>query len=151
MVSIVLLKYNGIDAEKETELRKHLTKSNVDYKEYKNNSNSVKKQVIDFYFWLVKDFLHAVDRNTMMFGLEARTPFLDDEVYEVARKLPMYAKIDKVMMDKIASTATISPHSSISMPKTKSVSAAGTHHPGWPGISPAYRLSGYSGDLFLPG
>ena len=65
------------------------------YKEYKNNSNSVKKQVIDFYFWLVKDFLHAVDRNTMMFGLEARTPFLDDEVYEVARKLHVSTKVNK--------------------------------------------------------
>ena len=37
-VSIVLLKYNGIDAEKETELRKHLTKNNVDYKVYKNTT-----------------------------------------------------------------------------------------------------------------
>lgn len=64
------------------------------YEEYKNQSNLVKRQVIDFYFWLVKDFLHAVDRNTMMFGLEARTPFLDKEVYEVARRLPIYAKIN---------------------------------------------------------
>ena len=30
----------------------------------------------------------------MMFGLEARTPFLDKEVYEVARGLPDEAKID---------------------------------------------------------
>ena len=29
----------------------------------------------------------------MMFGLEARTPFLDKEVFEVARKLPSSAKI----------------------------------------------------------
>lgn len=65
------------------------------YQEYKENSNLVKRQVIDYYFWLVKDFLHAVDRNTMMFGLEARTPFLDKEVYEVARKLPVSAKINK--------------------------------------------------------
>ena len=65
------------------------------YKDYKDNSNMVKRQAIDFYFWLVRDFLHAVDRNTMMFGLEARTPFLDKEVYEVARKLPVYAKINK--------------------------------------------------------
>ena len=65
------------------------------YEEYKNNSNMVQRQVIDFYFWLVRDFLHAVDRNTMMFGLEARTPFLDKEVYEVARKLPTSAKINK--------------------------------------------------------
>ncbi len=57
------------------------------YKEYEGQSN--------FHFWLVHDFLHAVDRNTMMFGLEARTPFLDKEVYEVARKLPDYAKVDK--------------------------------------------------------
>ncbi|MDE5888640.1 MAG: asparagine synthase (glutamine-hydrolyzing) [Bacilli bacterium] len=65
------------------------------YEEYKDNSNTVKRQAIDFYFWLVRDFLHAVDRNTMMFGLEARTPFLDKEVYEVARKLPTNAKINK--------------------------------------------------------
>ena len=30
-----------------------------------------------------------------MFGLEARTPFLDDKVYEVARKLPVSAKVNK--------------------------------------------------------
>jgi asparagine synthase (glutamine-hydrolysing) len=65
------------------------------YKEYEGCSNLVKRQAIDFNFWLVKDFLHAVDRNTMMFGLEARTPFLDKEVYEVARKLPKEAKINK--------------------------------------------------------
>lgn len=65
------------------------------YDTYKNNSNIVKRQAIDFYFWLVRDFLHAVDRNTMMFGLEARTPFLDKKVFEVASKLPTYAKINK--------------------------------------------------------
>jgi asparagine synthase (glutamine-hydrolysing) len=65
------------------------------YKDYQGNDNLEKRQAIDFYFWLVKDFLHAVDRNTMMFGLEARTPFLDKEVYEVARHLPTYAKINE--------------------------------------------------------
>ena len=65
------------------------------YETYKNQSNTVQRQAIDFYFWLVRDFLHAVDRNTMMFGLEARTPFLDQKVYEVARKLPVSAKINK--------------------------------------------------------
>lgn len=65
------------------------------YEEYKNSSSIVQRQVIDYYFWLVNDFLHAVDRNTMMFGLEARTPFLDKAVYEVARKLPTSAKITK--------------------------------------------------------
>lgn len=65
------------------------------YAEYKDNTNTEKRQMIDFYFWLVKDFLHAVDRNTMMFGLEARTPFLDKAVYEIARQLPIEAKIKK--------------------------------------------------------
>ena len=64
------------------------------YEEYADQPNLVKRQIIDYYFWLVRDFLHAVDRNTMMFGLEARTPFLDKKVYEVARKLPDWAKID---------------------------------------------------------
>ena len=65
------------------------------YATYKDNSNIVKRQAIDFYFWLVRDFLHAVDRNTMMFGLEARTPFLDKEVFKVASTLPTNAKINK--------------------------------------------------------
>ena len=64
------------------------------YQENKNKDNLVKRQTIDFYYWLVKDFLHAVDRNTMMFSLEARTPFLDDKVYEVAKNLPTSAKIN---------------------------------------------------------
>lgn len=66
------------------------------YETYKENSTLVQRQAIDFYFWLVRDFLHAVDRNAMMFGLEARTPFLDQKVYEVARQLPVSAKINKM-------------------------------------------------------
>jgi asparagine synthase (glutamine-hydrolysing) len=66
------------------------------YSDYKNKDNTCKRQVIDYYYWLVQDFLHAVDRNTMMFSLEARTPFLDDKVYEVARHLPFNAKINNI-------------------------------------------------------
>lgn len=65
------------------------------YKEYEKNSRVVQRQVIDYYFWLVRDFLHLVDRNTMMFGLEARTPFLDNEVFKVASKLDTPNKINK--------------------------------------------------------
>ncbi len=53
----------------------------------------VQRQVIDFYFWLVNDFLFAVDRNSMMFGLEARTPYLDDAVFAVARTLSTKNKL----------------------------------------------------------
>ena len=65
------------------------------FEKYKNESTFIQRQVIDYYFWLVNDFLHAVDRNTMMFGLEARTPFLDKEVYDVARTLTNSAKLTK--------------------------------------------------------
>src|SRR5574344_1315880 len=65
------------------------------YDDYQDNGDLEKRQAIDYYFWLVNDFLHAVDRNTMMFGLEARTPFLDKEVYNVAKHLPKYAKVNK--------------------------------------------------------
>ena len=64
------------------------------YDEYKNEPDIIKRQVIDFYFCLVNDFLAGVDRNTMIFSLEARTPFLDKEVYEVARKLPKHLKVN---------------------------------------------------------
>ena len=65
------------------------------YEEYKDNSTMVQRQVIDYYFWLVRDFLHAVDRCGSKFGIECRTPFLDEKVYEVARQLPVSAKINK--------------------------------------------------------
>lgn len=65
------------------------------YQEYQKSSSLVKRQAIDYYFWLVNDFLHAVDRNTMCFGLEARTPFLFKDVYDVARTLPKHLKINK--------------------------------------------------------
>lgn len=51
--------------------------------------------MIDFNLILAKDFLPAIDRNCMMFGLEARTPFLDQEVFKVASTLLDEDKINK--------------------------------------------------------
>ena len=65
------------------------------YEEYKNCSDTVKRQVIDFNFWLVNDYLYAVDRNTMIFSLEARTPFLDKEVFKVASTMNLEQKVNK--------------------------------------------------------
>ena len=65
------------------------------YEEYKDSSDTVKRQVIDFYFWLINDYLTAVDRNTMIFSLEARTPFLDKEVFKVASTMDLDAKVNK--------------------------------------------------------
>lgn len=63
------------------------------FTKYRNNSTLVKKQMIDFNLWLPNDFLHAIDRCTMMFGIEARTPFLDKKVLNVASKLSLEDKI----------------------------------------------------------
>ncbi len=76
------------------------------YEEYKNHSTMVQRQVIDYYFWLVRDFLHAIDRCGSMFGIECRTPFLDEKMYEIAATLPVNAKINatttKVALRKAA-------------------------------------------------
>ena len=64
------------------------------YEAHKKDSTMVQRQVIDFYFWLVNDFLFAVDRNTMMFSLEARTPYLDNAVFDVARRLTTDKKVN---------------------------------------------------------
>ena len=89
------------------------------YEEYKDESDTVKRQVIDFYFWLVNDFLTAVDRNTMIFSLEARTPFLDKEVFKVASSIPFNMKVNKettkVALRKAAKD--VIPNSSYKKPK----------------------------------
>lgn len=89
------------------------------YDEYKDSSNTVKRQVIDFYFWLINDYLTAVDRNSMIFSLEARTPFLDLKVYEVARTMALEEKVNKettkVALRKAAKS--VIPNSSHKKPK----------------------------------
>lgn len=65
------------------------------YEDYKNSSNLSKRQTLDFYYWLIPDFLQAADRTTMMYGIEGRTPFLDLEVYNVAKTIPFNAKLNK--------------------------------------------------------
>lgn len=65
------------------------------YKEYASNTNLQKRQIIDFNLILAKDFLPAIDRNCMLFGLEARTPFLDTKVMHIASQLKDEDKITK--------------------------------------------------------
>ena len=65
------------------------------YEAHAADSTMVQRQVIDYYFWLVNDFLFAVDRNTMMFSLEARTPYLDDAVFAAARRLSTENKVNE--------------------------------------------------------
>lgn len=63
------------------------------YRKAANLSNMNKMQYIDLTWWLPGDILQKADRMSMAHSLELRVPFLDKEVFKVARKLPLKAKI----------------------------------------------------------
>ncbi len=65
------------------------------YARYKDCSSLEKRQMIDLTFSLAKDYLPTVDRTCMLFGIEARTPFLDSEIFKVASSLTKKEKINK--------------------------------------------------------
>ncbi|MEG0217251.1 MAG: asparagine synthase (glutamine-hydrolyzing) [Raoultibacter sp.] len=50
-------------------------------------------QYIDMNFWLVGDILLKTDKMSMAHSLESRVPFLDKEVWNVARTLPTARKV----------------------------------------------------------
>ncbi|RKQ33462.1 asparagine synthase (glutamine-hydrolyzing) [Oceanobacillus halophilus] len=53
----------------------------------------LKMQYIDMHTWLTGDILLKADKMTMANSLEVRVPFLDREVFEVARSIPVDNKI----------------------------------------------------------
>ena len=50
-------------------------------------------QYIDMEFWLIGDILLKTDKMSMAHSLESRVPFLDLEVWKVARTLPTKVKV----------------------------------------------------------
>ena len=52
-------------------------------------------QYIDIHFWLIGDILLKADKMSMAHSLEVRVPFLDRDVFEVARKVPLKYKVTK--------------------------------------------------------
>ncbi len=54
-----------------------------------------KMQYIDIHFWLIGDILLKADKMSMAHSLEVRVPFLDKEVFDVARTLPTKYKVTK--------------------------------------------------------
>ncbi len=51
-------------------------------------------QYIDLLFWLAGDILLKADKMSMAHSLESRVPFLDREVWALARQLPLHEKVD---------------------------------------------------------
>ena len=65
------------------------------FKEFKNKNDIIKMQAIDMKFWLVRNILLKADKMTMANSIEARVPFIDKEVFNVAKSLPENYKISK--------------------------------------------------------
>ncbi|HIX13307.1 MAG TPA: asparagine synthase (glutamine-hydrolyzing) [Candidatus Anaerofilum faecale] len=59
------------------------------YFEHPRNADAVTRmQFTDLHLWMVGDILLKADKMSMANSLELRVPFLDKEVFEVARRIP---------------------------------------------------------------
>lgn len=58
------------------------------YDKVKNKSELEKKMYIDMHFWLPQDILLKADKMSMANSVELRVPFLDREVWKVAKTIP---------------------------------------------------------------
>lgn len=63
------------------------------YKQVQNLDPVTQMQYIDIHFWLIGDILLKADKMSMAHSLEVRVPFLDKEVFAVARTLPSQYKV----------------------------------------------------------
>ena len=70
------------------------------------NDTVSKMQQIDINNWLTGDILQKADRMSMANSLELRVPYLDYDVFEIARRLPVKDKVrdyhTKFLFRKIA-------------------------------------------------
>lgn len=90
---------NVFSDQQKTRVLKYRTKRRAQqltkpfYDKVKHLADTEKMQYIDLNFWLVGDILLKADKMSMAHSLESRVPFLDREVFELARTLPLNEKI----------------------------------------------------------
>lgn len=60
-----------------------------------NYDDTTKMQLIDINTWLIGDILLKADKMSMAHSLELRVPFLDKEVFKLARTIPLKYKVNK--------------------------------------------------------
>ena len=63
------------------------------YKDVEGLDDVTRMQYIDMNFWLLGDILLKTDKMSMAHSLESRVPFLDKEVFRVARRIPTRFKV----------------------------------------------------------
>ncbi|MDD6572802.1 MAG: asparagine synthase (glutamine-hydrolyzing) [Thermoflexaceae bacterium] len=63
------------------------------YAKVADKDDVTKMQYIDIHFWLIGDILLKADKMSMANSLEVRVPFLDKEVFELARTIPTKYKV----------------------------------------------------------
>lgn len=65
------------------------------YRKIKKFDDVTKMQFVDLNTWLVGDILQKADKMSMANSIELRVPFLDIEVFNLARTLPTYFKVNR--------------------------------------------------------
>ena len=72
------------------------------YEDTKGMDDVTRMQYIDINFWMIGDILLKADRMSMANSLELRVPFLDKEVWNLARTIPTQFKVTKDGRTKVA-------------------------------------------------
>ncbi len=72
------------------------------YEDTKGLDDVTRMQYIDINFWMIGDILLKADRMSMANSLELRVPFLDKEVWNLARTIPCKFKVTKDGQTKVA-------------------------------------------------
>lgn len=65
------------------------------YEEAKGLDDISKMQYMDIHVWMVQEILLKADKMSMANSLELRVPFLDVEIFDLARKLPTKYKVSR--------------------------------------------------------
>ncbi len=63
------------------------------YQRFSDLDGPTRMQQLDLSFWLAGDILMKADKMSMANSIELRVPFLDREVFDVARRLPTQLKL----------------------------------------------------------
>lgn len=64
------------------------------YRSFGDVDDTTAMQLFDINVWMVGDILLKADRMSMANSLELRVPFLDDEVWNVARRIPARLRVN---------------------------------------------------------